>query len=132
MNIVTRNPKTILTGTGGATSVLEPEPAVPSKPASFVPAPIDELEDTGLPDSLISSLLYKYLLNVGEAAGRACAAALALPSKPIVEMLSFMKNQRLVVYKDTANMGDFVYTLTEEGRERAGELIHAHAAGSQG
>lgn len=117
MNIVTRNPKTILTG--GATSVLEPPPEIPSKPVSFVPAPIEELEDTGLPDSLISSLLYRYLLNVGEAAGRTCAAALALPSKPIVEMLSSMKNQRMVVYKDTANMGDFVYTLTEEGREVA-------------
>lgn len=119
MHILTRTPKTILAG-GPAQAKPGPPPApAKSEPVGFIPAPIEELEDAGIPETLVSGLLYKYLLTAGEAAGRACAAALALPSRSIVEMLGFMKSQRHVVYKDTANMGDFIYTLTEDGREAA-------------
>ncbi|UCG33900.1 MAG: hypothetical protein JSU68_04535 [Phycisphaerales bacterium] len=97
---------------------LMPAPPLPGQ-EPFVPEPVEEIEDTGLPESLVNSLVFKYLLQVGEATGRGIAGALCLPSRPVIELLSNMKNQRLVVYKDTGSMGDFIYVMTEEGRDVA-------------
>ena len=37
---------------------------------AFFPDPVEELEDTGLPEPLVSSLIFKYLLQVGESGCR--------------------------------------------------------------
>jgi predicted ATPase with chaperone activity len=103
----------------GAESVSGTSSSSRAEADSFHPDPVEELEDTGLPESLVVSLIFKYLLQVGESAGRACASALCLPSRPVLDILSNLKNRRLVVYKDSSSMGDFIYVLTEEGRDVA-------------
>ena len=113
MATVTFQPKTKTDPTEAAA------PTAGATPALFAPDPVEELEDTGLPESLVTALLFKYLLQVGETTGRGCAAALCLPSRPIIDLLTYMKSQRTVVYKDAGTMGDFVYVLTEEGRDMA-------------
>ena len=112
MSAVTFQPK-------DKTDFAEPAARPQADDDSFRPAPVEELEDTGLPESLVTALLFKHLLQVGEATGRGAAAALCLPSRPVIELLSHMKSQRLVVYKDAGAMGDFIYVLTEEGRDIA-------------
>ncbi|PHS17472.1 MAG: AAA family ATPase [Blastopirellula sp.] len=61
----------------------------------------------------------KYLLAKGEASGRQVSEQLSLPFLLIEELLRRMKCDQLVVYKDTTTANDYVYLLTDLGRERA-------------
>lgn len=96
-----------------------PVPAVMDQPQPFLPKNCATLEEAGLPVTLVSALVFKHLLAKGSNAGRGIARDLGVPGKPLVELLTELKNQQLVVYSGSANMGDFSYTLTEAGRERA-------------
>lgn len=86
---------------------------------SFTPKEPQSFKECGVPDVLIESIVYKHLLAVGSNTGRGIARELALPGKDLVTLLADLKNRQLVVYKGSASMGDFEYTLTEAGRERA-------------
>ncbi len=107
--------------------VREPEPEIPqiTEPdpiiddGTYRPPPIESIEETGLTDTMVEALVFKYLLSVGQASGRDIAAAVGLPPKPIIELLSHLKGRQFVFYKDSTAMGDFEYALTEEGRSRA-------------
>lgn len=61
----------------------------------------------------------KYLLNAGAARGRMIADHLRLPFRPIHELLSRLKQARLVVYANAAPLHDYLYELSELGLERA-------------
>ncbi|HUU85332.1 MAG TPA: AAA family ATPase [Phycisphaerae bacterium] len=91
-----------------------PPPDDPHRP----PKP-DTLEEAGISDALLESLVFKYLLAVGSSTGRAMTKELGLPGRPTLELLSALKSQQMVYYRDTAAMGDFKYMLTEAGRDRA-------------
>jgi hypothetical protein len=88
-------------------------------PDKFHPAEPQTLKETGLTEALLASLVFKHLFAVGENTGRGVARALAMPGKAVLDVLADMKNQRLCFYKGSGNMGDFMYALTEEGRDRA-------------
>src|SRR5207248_9195875 len=64
-------------------------------------------------------LICKFLLAVGSATGRVLARELCLPFGPFPELLRRMKAQQIVAYRDTAVVNDYVYNLTDAGRERA-------------
>ncbi len=85
----------------------------------FVPAPPSTFREAGLDPGIVEALLLKYLATVGSATGGQIAEALCLPAEPIVELLSALKFQQIVVYVGTARMGDFTYALTDAGRDRA-------------
>ena len=55
----------------------------------------------------------------GDATGREVADQLKLPFLLVNELLRGLKNDRLVGYRGGGTMNDFVYQLTEVGRERA-------------
>jgi predicted ATPase with chaperone activity len=99
------------------TSAEAPVEASNSQP--FLPRDCETLEEAGLPEALVAALVFKHLLAKGSDSGRGIARDLCVPGKPLVELLADLKNQQLVVYSGSANMGDFSYTLTESGRERA-------------
>jgi predicted ATPase with chaperone activity len=86
---------------------------------AFPPKPVDTFKDLGLPDALIEAIVFRHLLAAGSNTCRGMALALSLPPKPTLALLTELKNRQLVVYKGAASMGDFEYTLTEAGRERA-------------
>jgi predicted ATPase with chaperone activity len=92
-------------------------PADPAAP--FVPQAPRTLEESGLSASEIESLILKFLLNRGVAAGSDVAAQLHLPFAVISPLLRQAKGERLVVYKAAAPMSDYFYELTEAGHERA-------------
>lgn len=108
---------------GEAEAIGEPAAAPAAQPTikagRFFPQAKDTIEETGLNISLVIELVYKYLLNRGESTGRGCATALCLPPKPVIEILSDLKNKRHAVYSGSGSMGDFNYMLTEDGREIA-------------
>ncbi len=112
------------------TAVLEPRPEKPAVPAEeaapsgqFRPLPPSSVAQAGLTDAMVDALMFKYLLIAGSATGARIADRIALPHPIIVERLADLKRQQLVGYVGTAVMGDFTYTLTDSGRDRAKRLM---------
>ncbi len=96
-------------------------PATGSKgKARFVPRAVSNFEETGLSYALIEGLVLKFLVNAGTATGRRIAAELSLPFGPFPEFLRQLKNQQIVTYTNSATANDYVYSLTDTGRMRAG------------
>src|SRR5438552_17611460 len=89
----------------------------------FVPRPPTTLREAGLNPTLVEALIIKFLLNNGASNGGAVAKALCLPNTAIIEVLSQLKQQQIVVYVAAGGAGDFTYTLTEGGRDRARSMM---------
>lgn len=85
----------------------------------FAPRAVDSIRETGLTDAFAESLIFKVLLNRGDMTSRDVAQATALPGKSVHQILTALKAQQLVFYRDSAAVGDFQYSLTEAGRARA-------------
>ena len=90
---------------------------IPIEPASFQAAE--------LTDGEVEALILKYLLNRGDATGRDIADQIRLPFVLLDELLRELKQEQLVVYRNSATAGDYVYQLTDLGRERA-KRYHEH------
>jgi len=86
---------------------------------AFLPAPPASLEETGLPTSLIESLVLKYLGVVGSASGRVIAKNVALPFGVLETCFQALRGRQLVTHTGSAQLNDYYYSLTEQGRERA-------------
>jgi predicted ATPase with chaperone activity len=89
------------------------------KPGRFTPAEPASFQEAGLTDSGVESLILKFLLARGDAVGRAIAEQVKLPFGPIDQLLRELKYSQLIVHRGSASMNDFVYQLTDLGRERA-------------
>jgi hypothetical protein len=101
-------------------SVPSPAPGGKTKPRDgFVPQEPESFRTAGLNDNLVESLALKFLMARGDASGREVADQLKLPFLLVDELLRGLKNDRLVGHRSGATMNDFVYELTEVGRERA-------------
>ena len=90
---------------------------------AFRPIAPGSFESAGLDPGIVEALILKYLLGVGSAPGGSIARALCLPAAALTELLSELKRQQIVVYVGTATMGDFTYTLTDAGRDRAARFM---------
>lgn len=90
---------------------------------AFTPRDPDTLQAVGIPEAYVEALVFKHLLAIGANTCRGMARDLALPPKPLVDMMADLKNRQLVVYKGSAAMGDFEYTLTDAGRARANRFL---------
>jgi predicted ATPase with chaperone activity len=86
---------------------------------SFRPAEPKSIEETGLSAALIENLILKYVLLIGSAAGRKIADNICLPFVLLEPILQSLRQRQLMVNSASAQMGDFVYTLTDQGRQRA-------------
>ncbi|MFO0972377.1 MAG: AAA family ATPase [Phycisphaerae bacterium] len=101
----------------------EPSTGVPANDAGaftpFAPPPPRTFADAGLTAAFVETLVLKYLLGVGAATGGAVAKELCLPNAPMIELLAALKAQQIVGYVGAATAGDFTYSLTDAGRDRA-------------
>lgn len=93
-------------------------PAEPPADHRFFPHPPANLAQTGLNDILIEDLICKLLLNHGLLSGRDLAHRLCLPLKLFDELLYDMKQRLLLAYHATSGVNDFIYALTEKGRQK--------------
>jgi len=101
----------------------EADPAAEKRPPTpFVPRAPRSLAEAGLIESEVSALILKKLLNRSVEAGFRLAQQLGLKLPLIESTLRQLKAERLVAYKSTLNAGDYVYELTDLGRERAREF----------
>ena len=118
-----------------ASGTAEPEPA-PPEPApevdrpernTFFPVEPKSFRQATLTESEVEALILKYLLSRGDATGREIADQVRLPFMLLDELLRQMKNDQLVVHRGSAPMNDYMYQLTDMGRERAA-AIHRRTA----
>jgi hypothetical protein len=93
------------------TSATRENTFLPQEPESFVEA--------ALTDTEVEALVLKYLLARGEGSGRDIADQVKLPFVLVDQLLRDLKNQQLVCIRGAAPMNDFIYLLTDLGRERA-------------
>jgi hypothetical protein len=84
----------------------------------FLPIAPRSLEEAGLTRSEVESLVLKYLLQTRMASGAEIARQVALPFTIVEKLLSAMNEHRLLAYKGSASLHDYVYELTEQGIAR--------------
>lgn len=94
---------------------------------TFIPTPPTKLEDTGLPISLVESLVLKHLAIVGTASGRGIAKQICLPFGILEELYHSLRSRQLLVHTGSAPLNDYSYILTEQGQERARAALSACA-----
>ena len=92
---------------------------VGARDAEFIPREPQSLQEVGLSESEVESLILKLMLSRGDLVGRDIADHIRLPFVLIDEILRQCKHDQLVVYRSSAAMNDYLYQLTDLGRERA-------------
>lgn len=92
-------------------AIMSDETYRPSEPTS--------LAETGLPVSLIESLVMKRLAVVGQSSGRQLANDLCLPFAVLEDLFQSLRARQIIVHKGSAPLNDYYYMLTESGREQA-------------
>lgn len=117
------SPPSVPAAAPGPITNTSQKPAVEEAGEGFMPREPRSLRDTGLTESELEALILKYLLAKGDAPGRGVADQIKLPFMLIEDILRRLKNDQLIVYRDSAAMGDYVYQLTDLGRERARRLM---------
>ena len=90
---------------------------------SFRPAEPRSLEETGLSGTLIEGLMLKYIMLLGSASGRQVADNICIPFGLLEGLFNSLRQRQLLVNSGSATMNDFVYTLTDQGRQRSKSLI---------
>lgn len=84
----------------------------------FIPTLPSNLHKTGLSSEDIEKIALKFLFSKGSGTGREIAAQLKLPFALIEPLLKQWKYDQLIGIKGSGEMGDYLYTITEIGRER--------------
>src|SRR5437764_4061675 len=85
----------------------------------FIPLEPPTIREAGLTDSEVEALILKYLLSRGDCTGREISDQVHLPFILLEPLLRQLKYDQLLVYRGSAPMNDYVYQLTDLGRERA-------------
>jgi predicted ATPase with chaperone activity len=100
-------------------ALLAEESYRPSEPAS--------LDETGLPTTLIETLVCKQLLLTGVSTGRRVAEQICLPFRILEEVFQSLRSRQIIQHKGSAPFNDYSYCLTEDGRNRAQSAMDACA-----
>lgn len=90
--------------------------------SGFWPRAPRSLADAGISDSELTSLILKFLSHRGTEAGFRIAIHLGLKFPVLEPVMLQLKIDKLVVYKSSMTGGDYMYELTDLGRDRARQL----------
>jgi len=99
--------------------VLTEEATPGGIPDAFYPVEPTSFDEAEITTSAVDSLILKLMLSRGDLTGRDIHEHLKLPFRLIDGLLRQMKMDQLVVHKGAAPMNDYIYQLTDVGRERA-------------
>jgi len=94
---------------------------------NFLPSEPNSIEETGLSASLIEGLICKYVQVVGSASGRQIADQICLPFRTLESVFHGLRQRQLLVHSSAAQMNDYHYMLTDQGRQRTSKLMEACA-----
>lgn len=100
--------------------LMEPEPE-----SSLVPPVPGTIEETGLADSTIEQLVFKFLYFRGEMLGRDLATAMGFKFSLIDALMENLKRQHLVQVKKSLGMGNSsaIFVISEAGRNLTREYL---------
>jgi hypothetical protein len=87
------------------------EPMLPLEPAT--------LFEAGLSETIVEELAMRFLFNRGEASGRQVADQLKISFRLIEPILTRLKSQQMIAYAGASSINDYVYVMTDAGRDRA-------------
>ncbi|MFO0844997.1 MAG: ATPase [Gemmataceae bacterium] len=90
---------------------------------AFQPAQPSSLEEAGLSEGLVESLLCKRLLAVGKESGRALAEHVCLSYGLLEDVFQRLRSRQVLTHKGAAPLNDYVYALTDQGREAAQYML---------
>jgi predicted ATPase with chaperone activity len=91
----------------------------------YKPEPPLNLADAGLSESLVDSLICKYLLAKGNASGRAIANHLCLPFCMLEPRIQALRTRSFITHSSAATLNDYVYVLTDKGTQQAQNWMDA-------
>lgn len=93
--------------------------------SAAMPLPPGSLEEAGLPEEFVAGLVLKALHHGGSAAGFDLAERLALPLPVLDGVIEQLQERRLLQVQATRGptRGEYVFTLTSDGRKRAAEEL---------
>ncbi len=105
-----------------AATARTPEPAPVSasqRDEPWRPAEPNSLQEAHVSETTIEEIILRFLLARGESEGRRIGTQLQLPFRLVEPILTRMKMEQIVLYKSSTSAGDYLYSLTEVGRDRA-------------
>ena len=91
----------------------------PSRDEPWRPPEPHDIRSAGVNESILEASVYRFLLSMGEAEGRQVAAQVKLPFRMIEPLMARLKMEQNVAYKNATATNDYVYVLTENGRNVA-------------
>jgi predicted ATPase with chaperone activity len=83
----------------------------------YRPAQPRNLEESGLTEALVDSLICKHLAVVGNESGRGIAENICLSFGIFEDRLQKLRSRQLLCHRGSAPLNDYVYALTDQGRE---------------
>jgi predicted ATPase with chaperone activity len=95
--------------------------------ATFQPTQPRSLQEAGLSESLVESLLCKRLLAVGRESGRALSEHVCLSFGLLEDLFQRLRSRQLLTHKAAAALNDYVYALTDQGRDFAQHMLETCA-----
>ncbi len=84
----------------------------------YWPAEPNVLEDCGISESLIESLICQNLMTQGTLSGRKLAELIGLPFGIVDQQLAALRTRQLIAHARNAPLNDYYYGLTENGQRR--------------
>jgi hypothetical protein len=93
----------------------------------YSPSPPRNLDETGLTEALVDSLICKHLHTVGHESGRGIADNVCLPFGMLEDRLQKLRTRQLLMHRGPAPLNDYDYGLTDQGREFALRALEACA-----
>jgi hypothetical protein len=92
------------------------------KKQPWFPTEPTDLASAGISEGQLEHLLLKSLNACGDLSGWGLSEQQALPFRLVEPVLQDLKTAQLVALRGSAAMGDYIYQLTDLGRERAKKL----------
>jgi predicted ATPase with chaperone activity len=86
---------------------------------TFWPIQPRSVQETGLSEAFIESLLMKIIANGGTLHGRSIAEKSGLPFIVVEPLLDALRTRKLIAHVRPAPFNDYYYSLTEAGQKRA-------------
>jgi hypothetical protein len=94
---------------------------------SFQPNQPRSLQEAGLSEALVESLICKRLLAVGRESGRNLADQVCLSFGLVEDLFQRLRTRQIITHKGAAPLNDYVYVLTDQGRETAQFMLETCA-----
>ena len=106
------------TGNDTASVVNDALPAVMNDDA-FWPVDPTSLEEAGITETVLESLICQFLLNYGTLSGRNLSERTGLAYAIVEQMLATLRMRQVITHARPAPLNDFYYSLTDNGHKRA-------------